>query len=167
MAPIRPSLRTSSAETFSTITQTEAAPPPQHPGIIPSGTLRLRGESANRRRIRWAEDVIDNEGLGRKKSKVCCIYHKSRDVGESSSEDDSDSSSSSDDDNSGDSEQDNSRARMGGRAQKRLQHHHSHDHINGNNDGHGTASPKSKSKRQTSPNAYEKMPKSGGTHVMK
>lgn len=48
--------------------------PPQQP------VLRLRGAStdsdsaieegsARRRRIQWAEDVIDNEGLGRKKSK--------------------------------------------------------------------------------------------------
>jgi protein phosphatase 1 regulatory subunit 11 len=31
--------------------------------------LRLRGEAASSRRIRWAEDVIDNEGMGKKSSK--------------------------------------------------------------------------------------------------
>ena len=48
------------------------------------------------------EDVLDNEGLGRKSSKRCCIFHKQRAFGESStdSSDDengqnSDSSSSS------------------------------------------------------------------------
>ncbi|KAG9236223.1 phosphatase inhibitor-domain-containing protein [Amylocarpus encephaloides] len=58
--------------------------------------LHLRGvhsEGRNRPKIKWAEDVVDNEGLGRKKSKVCCIYHKPRGVGES----DSESSDSSDD----------------------------------------------------------------------
>ncbi|KAF2769652.1 hypothetical protein EJ03DRAFT_271840 [Teratosphaeria nubilosa] len=59
----------------------------------PSGTLRLRGESAEPEespRVRWAEDVIDNEGMGKKSSKVCCIYHKPKEPGDS----DSDSSSS-------------------------------------------------------------------------
>ncbi|KAI5288691.1 Type 1 phosphatases regulator ypi1 [Ascosphaera aggregata] len=52
--------------------------------------------------VRWAPDVVDNEGLGKKQSKVCCIYVKPRAVDESSSSE-SDSSSSSDDD-SGDSD---------------------------------------------------------------
>ena len=38
-------------------------------------TLKLR---ARKRRVRWAEDVTDNEDLGRKKSKCCCQYHKPR-----------------------------------------------------------------------------------------
>ena len=44
------------------------------------------------------ETVQDNEGLGRKSSKRCCIFHKQRPFGESSTEssDDSDSDSSSD-----------------------------------------------------------------------
>lgn len=29
-----------------------------------------------RRQIQWAEDVVDNEHLGRKKSNICCIYRK-------------------------------------------------------------------------------------------
>ncbi|EEH46225.1 uncharacterized protein PADG_02375 [Paracoccidioides brasiliensis Pb18] len=64
---------------------------------------------ASRRRIRWAEDVVDNEGLGRKSSKVCCIFHKTRPVGESSSESSSDSSS---DDSDSDSDLDTGEARM-------------------------------------------------------
>ncbi|KAG5933598.1 hypothetical protein E4U53_000942, partial [Claviceps sorghi] len=31
--------------------------------------LRLRGEHAAGRSVQWAEDVVDNEGLGRKSSK--------------------------------------------------------------------------------------------------
>ena len=39
------------------------------PPRIPDGTLRLRGGPLQRRRVTWGEDVIDNEELGRKKSK--------------------------------------------------------------------------------------------------
>ncbi|KAK6336056.1 Type 1 phosphatases regulator ypi1 [Orbilia blumenaviensis] len=62
------------------------------------GVLRLRGAHPERRRVTWTEEVVDNEGLGRKKTKICCIYHKPREFGESSSEE-SDSSSSSEEEN--------------------------------------------------------------------
>jgi Protein phosphatase inhibitor len=39
------------------------------PFTLPDGTLRLRGASADDRRVMWAEDVVDNEGMGKKKSK--------------------------------------------------------------------------------------------------
>ena len=39
------------------------------PFTLPDGTLRLRGASTDDRRVMWAEDVIDNEGMGKKKSK--------------------------------------------------------------------------------------------------
>lgn len=49
--------------------------------------------------VTWDENVINNEGLGRKSSKRCCIFHKQRPFGESSTEsseeDGNDSSSSS------------------------------------------------------------------------
>ena len=35
----------------------------------PSGVLRLRAEPEERRHIHWAEDVVDNEGMGKKSSK--------------------------------------------------------------------------------------------------
>ena len=35
----------------------------------PSGVLRLRAEPETRRHIQWAEDVVDNEGMGKKSSK--------------------------------------------------------------------------------------------------
>jgi protein phosphatase 1 regulatory subunit 11 len=35
----------------------------------PSGVLRLRAEPSERRHIQWAEDVVDNEGMGKKSSK--------------------------------------------------------------------------------------------------
>lgn len=53
-----------------------------------TGTLRLRGddsphpaEPASVRRIRWSEDVVDNEGMGKKSSKgeyltLCRAYRE-------------------------------------------------------------------------------------------
>ncbi len=155
-------------------TQTITSAPPQPDALV----LRLRGahgpepgpetlteteteaggpETETRRRIQWAEDVVDNEGLGRKKSKVCCIFHKTREVGESSSEDDSSSSDS--DGGSTPSDEDGAARPVGGtrRRGRRRDRKHGHDHEHGHdckqNHGHGDE------KRKPSPNAYEKMPK--------
>jgi protein phosphatase 1 regulatory subunit 11 len=75
------------------------------------GQLRLRAENnqvqqqqdaeeeengeSSRRQVRWTEDVVDNEHMNKKKSKICCIYRRPKDFGESSSES-SDSDSDSD-----------------------------------------------------------------------
>ena len=40
-----------------------------HPVLRVSGVLRLRAEPSEQRHIQWAEDVIDNEGMGKKSSK--------------------------------------------------------------------------------------------------
>ncbi|KAL4437506.1 hypothetical protein ABPG77_003487 [Micractinium sp. CCAP 211/92] len=40
--------------------------------------------------VRWAEDVVDNEFMNKKKSKKCCIFHRQRQFGEWSDEEDSD-----------------------------------------------------------------------------
>ncbi|KAM3082666.1 Type 1 phosphatases regulator ypi1 [Clarireedia jacksonii] len=136
-------------------------------GIISTGgraqaVLRLRGaneegnasvEEVGRgrgRRIQWAEDVVDNEGLGRKSSKVCCIYHAPRPIDESSDESSSDSDDSSSDDD------DDDRARpMGGGKGKRKEHGddcgHGHAHAHGKGKGKG-------GERKRSPNAYERQP---------
>ncbi|KAL5369291.1 hypothetical protein CPHLJ_4g3940 [Cryptosporidium parvum] len=46
--------------------------------------------------VTWDESAIDNEMMNKKKSKKCCIFHKKRNFGESSSsESDSDSESDS------------------------------------------------------------------------
>ncbi|KAK1986678.1 phosphatase inhibitor-domain-containing protein, partial [Colletotrichum cereale] len=135
--------------------------------------LRLRGAHApSRQSVRWAEDVVDNEGLGRKSSKVCCIYHRPKAVDESSDESSSDSSS-----DSSDSEADD-----GGRRRipsgdhkgkgKDTKRDHDHDcgdhdcgdhdcgdhdnHRHGRQDGRGG---KDKKTRRPSPNAYERVPK--------
>jgi hypothetical protein len=49
----------------------DASALPELSGVLapPAGTLRLRGGPRNGPRVAWDEAVIDNEGLGRKKSK--------------------------------------------------------------------------------------------------
>ena len=39
-----------------------------------------------RRHVTWEEDVVDNEHMNKKSSKRCCIFHKAKEFGESSSE---------------------------------------------------------------------------------
>jgi protein phosphatase 1 regulatory subunit 11 len=153
-----PSTRTV-APRSGTQTQTTTQPRTSPRTSTAVGTLVLRPEE--RSHIRWAEDVIDNEGLGRKSSKVCCIYHKPRAVGESSSEDDSSSS-----DSDSDSEPDNGTARMAAKKNKHAKQDHKHghecdgDHGEESSQGDGSKPGKSKEKaRRSSPNAYEKMPK--------
>ncbi|GAB1740537.1 hypothetical protein D0862_08496 [Hortaea werneckii] len=108
-------------------------------------TLRLRAEETPQQpepsqHVRWAEDVVDNEGMGKKSSKVCCIYHKPHDGADSSGED---SSSSSSDGEGSDSEPDLSRAQKAG--------------------GSGKGKGKGKGReRKPSPNAYERQPRYGG-----
>ncbi|KAI8078944.1 phosphatase inhibitor-domain-containing protein [Gilbertella persicaria] len=98
------------------------------------GILRLRGDMNSRRRrvIQWDENVIDNEHMNKKKSKVCCIYHKPRPVGESSDS----SSSSSSSENDSDSEDSHTG-------------HCSHRHGK---------KKKKRNPRDVSPNAYERQP---------
>ncbi|KAI9778736.1 MAG: Type 1 phosphatases regulator ypi1 [Candelina submexicana] len=134
-----------------------------HPAV---GILTLRGAAApeaERRRggVRWAGDVIDNEGMGRRRSKVCCIYHKPCAVDESS--DESSDSSSSD----SDSEDDSSAARGSGGARRSegdQQHSHGREGVcsashGGNSAGGCTVKGKWRGARMKSPNAYEKMPR--------
>ncbi|KAF2479969.1 phosphatase inhibitor-domain-containing protein [Neohortaea acidophila] len=141
----RPALRTRPANsgtatptTTQTIVQTDAGP------SIPIPALRLRAEPEEQRRIQWADDVVDNEGMGKKSSKVCCIYHKPKEPGDSDS---SDSDSSSEDD-----EPDLSRAQKAGGGKGRGRRH---DH--GRDDGCADGSGKGK-QRKASPNAYERQP---------
>ena len=46
------------------------------------------------KRVTWHESVIDNEHMNKRKSKKCCIFHRSRSKYESSSEEDSSDSDS-------------------------------------------------------------------------
>ena len=51
---------------------------------LPPTSLRLKLKPRRRQRVRWAEDVEDNEDLCRKKSKCCCVYHKPHSFDENS-----------------------------------------------------------------------------------
>ena len=170
--------------------------------------LRLRGHrtehdtqarngTSGERRIRWAEDVVDNEGQGKKSSKgarspsvslgfyillfppvlhdvwktvlthaakhiVCCIYHKPRAVGESSSEESSSDSSS--DESDSDSDVDNGEARMANGSRRyrphgRHGHGHDHDQPGSDQDSQQPGPARKKKRSRPKPNAYERMPR--------
>ena len=76
-------------------------PPPQAVASVSGATMTVtreeEGQSSTneevlhltlrpRQSVRWDENVVDNEGLGRKSSKRCCIFHKQRAFGESSTD---------------------------------------------------------------------------------
>ncbi|KAL7937459.1 phosphatase inhibitor domain-containing protein [Trichoderma chlorosporum] len=118
----------------------------------PRVILRLRGgHTSNGRSVSWAEDVVDNEGLGRKSSKVCCIYHRPKGVDESSDESSSDSSSS----DSDDSEAESRRKKKANSDKDDCGHSHGPGHRH----HHGRGKRTNSKKRAPSPNAYEKIPK--------
>ncbi|CAD5122941.1 DgyrCDS11336 [Dimorphilus gyrociliatus] len=50
-------------------------------------TLRLRAKVSDDKKVKWEEGTVDNEHMGKKKSKCCCIYEKPKLFGESSSDD--------------------------------------------------------------------------------
>ncbi|BGP58196.1 hypothetical protein JCM8202_004735 [Rhodotorula sphaerocarpa] len=91
------------------------------------GALRLRGRAMPTQRVQWTQETVDNEGLNRKKSKICCIYHKPKPYDESSDESGSDSADS---DGSADSRHEGAGAarRRQRRAARHHHHHHHHDH---------------------------------------
>ncbi|KAH8112743.1 phosphatase inhibitor-domain-containing protein [Phellopilus nigrolimitatus] len=134
------------------------------------GVLRLRGGPRSRPRVAWTEDVVDNEGMGKKKSKICCIYHKPRRFDESSSE-----SSDSDADSDSGAGSDSScggRAQPRGRLSRRNHRHrahrpHSQDGENGTSGaGEGQAVREAGESEtvqglEEEPNAYERQPPPG------
>ena len=42
----------------------------------------IQVSQAPQRRVVWAEDVIDNEHMNKRKSNICCIWHANRDTQE-------------------------------------------------------------------------------------
>lgn len=101
--------RSTTATTTATTTDTSNT----HDSGTTSPVLHLRngGEkksNKNKNKVRWTEDVVDNENMNKKKTKICCIFHPHREFGELSSEE---SSSSSDESDKSDDEGDNSNER--------------------------------------------------------
>ncbi|KAK9451558.1 phosphatase inhibitor-domain-containing protein [Limtongia smithiae] len=134
------------------------------------GTLRLRGGPVSDRRVAWSDDVIDNEGMGKKKSKICCIFHKQRAFDESSSDDSSSSSDSydsSDGENSGNEHNSDKISDCKGNQNPDSQKDHptdenapascSHDHHHHHHHHH--RSRRTRKSASSKPNAYERQPK--------
>jgi len=112
-----------------------------------AGTLHLQGGTDSDRRVTWGEDVIDNENMGKKKSKICCIFHKQRKFDESSSEE---SSSEDGDNHDSSSDDDNEKSDRRKHARYSRGHPHKHPHKYSHKHSH---------RRNASPNAYERQPR--------
>ena len=50
----------------------------------PTIHLKLK-KPKNRKKVKWSNETVDNEGMNKKKSKCCCIYVKPKKFDESSS----------------------------------------------------------------------------------
>ena len=48
---------------------------------------------SQKKRVTWHESVIDNEHMNKRKSNICCIFHKKQAFSDSSCEESSDSDS--------------------------------------------------------------------------
>ncbi|CCD63589.1 E3 ubiquitin-protein ligase PPP1R11 [Caenorhabditis elegans] len=75
----------------STETSTVTVPPSREQNLV----LHLspnpaQPSTSERRHVVWATETVDNEGMGKKKSKCCCIYKKPKNWQDSSSDSDSD-----------------------------------------------------------------------------
>ncbi|TSK28259.1 Protein phosphatase 1 regulatory subunit 11 [Bagarius yarrelli] len=71
------------SETITETVQTGTPPPPQQEGR--SLTIKLRKRKTDKK-VEWSSDTVDNEHMGRRSSKCCCVYEKPRQFGESSTE---------------------------------------------------------------------------------
>ncbi|XP_020362652.1 E3 ubiquitin-protein ligase PPP1R11 [Oncorhynchus nerka] len=76
-----------SSETITETVQVDTPPPPQQEGR--SLTIKLRKRKTDKK-VEWSSDTVDNEHLGRRSSKCCCVYEKPKQFGESSSESEGD-----------------------------------------------------------------------------
>ena len=52
----------------------------------PTLRLKLKKDDKDRKKVKWTSETIDNEHLGKKKSKCCCVFVKKRPFGESDSD---------------------------------------------------------------------------------
>jgi protein phosphatase 1 regulatory subunit 11 len=93
-------------------------PPEQQPPPPEVQTLTLRLAPRMKKKVSWREDTVDNEDMQKKKSKICCIFHKD------------DESCDSDDDEDDE-----------GKGKGKEQDHHSDcNHANGQHSEHGSTS---------------------------
>lgn len=107
------------------------------------GTLEektKKKKSKAKSNVKWEEDVVDNEHLGKKKSKICCIFHPNREFGELSDSSDDESSDESDGE--------------GNIIPKNKPNHDDHDCCDGNHKHQ-----KGVKRDKARPNALERQPK--------
>lgn len=57
-------------------------------GVIKLKLTKSKNKEKDEKKVGWTEETVDNEHMGKKKSKCCCIYKKPTVFGESSSESD-------------------------------------------------------------------------------
>lgn len=92
--------------TSTTITTVDASTSTGHEPVV---RIKLKKPTRGRA-VSWTEDTVDNENMNKRKSKICCIYHKPKPFGESSS-------SESDDDDDGPDPR-----------KHHCHHHHNHEY---------------------------------------
>jgi hypothetical protein len=78
-----------------TETTTELCPNSSSSGSHSPQVLRIRlkeskNDTNDSKKVSFTSETVDNEGMDKKKSKCCCIFEKSRQFGESSSEESDD-----------------------------------------------------------------------------
>ena len=47
---------------------------------------KTKPKKLTKKQVSWTQETVDNEGLGKKKSKCCCVYVKPKSFGESDTE---------------------------------------------------------------------------------
>lgn len=103
----------SSGSTVTVIEETSESPLQQR--LV----LKLK-KPKSEKKVQWDESAVDNEFMGKKTSKCCCIYSKPKMFGDSSSE--------------SDSEDDGCKHNSYCTGHKKKGHRHSHDHSDKGND---------------------------------
>ncbi|GAA5906049.1 PPP1R11/YPI1 family protein [Sporobolomyces salmoneus] len=177
MQATRPSNTAPASHGSRTLTVTDAPPQPEAgssssaPDPAPSleGTVRVRGTGQPGQRVQFTAETVDNEGLGRKKSKICCIYHKPKEFDESS--DESDSSGEDSDSSIGSADSREARPQPSSRRRRHRHHHHHHDGDCNHGASEGGSTTRSNGGGSQTvvelpptpiPNAYERQPGTGG-----
>ncbi|KAI3403237.2 YPI1 [Candida oxycetoniae] len=87
--------------------------------IIETGTAKKKSKSKSKQGVRWSENVIDNEHMNKKKTKICCIFHPQRSFDEECQDDYDRHSCSSSDESSDSSDEEGDSSSSSSRKQKK------------------------------------------------
>uniref|UniRef100_A0A061SA72 Protein phosphatase 1 regulatory subunit 11 n=1 Tax=Tetraselmis sp. GSL018 TaxID=582737 RepID=A0A061SA72_9CHLO len=83
----------STSAAVTTVVETPSTSSAAVPPVVSSVSDRVSLRLTPRRKkkgVRWVEETVDNEGMGKKSSKKCCIFHRRRAFGDWSDDEDSD-----------------------------------------------------------------------------